>query len=964
MGLEINFCPMIEPSAFDLLVKPLRKLLTERGFTEPTPPQQKSIPKILQGQNVLLIAPAGTGKTEAAFLPVLHQLLLSPTRERGIKVVYITPLRALNRDMLERLEWWCQALDLRIAVRHGDTAIPERRVQALIPPDVLITTPESLQILLIGRRLSQHLRSVRWIIVDEIHELVDNKRGAQLSLTLERLRDLKGGDFQLIGLSATVGSPEEVARFLVGVGRPCETIDVSVARELRLDISYPLATERDERLASQLYTYPPVAARLRAMRELIEKHEATLVFTNTRPTSEILASRFRLWDLQFPMSVHHGSLSSFSRLRAERGLKEGKLKGIVCTSSLELGLDIGRIDLVIQYNSPRQVTRLLQRVGRSGHRIGEVAKGLTVVQDPDDALESIVIASRSYRWELEPISVPEKPLDVLLHALVSITITQRRGDIDRACELFRRAYPFRNLEREDLLEVLQFAHGLSKRLAWVSEGGKEFTRPGAAQRVFGYYFSNLSMIPELRQYLVIDDTQNKPVGILDESFVAEYGEPGTKFVIGGELWRVLQVFEDKVYVKPDEDPVGAIPTWIGEEIPVPYAVAQEVGRVRAEFEGLARAGKGFDEISGELSERYNVSPEAMTLALSNVEEQVKADLPMPTERLITIEKIGEVCVINACFGTLVNRTLARLIAHKASTELGETVAVSIDPYRIVLRSETLEPTDVVGILRGELVADLRQSLREIVEGSRFFRWRLVQVARRMGVLEREAELTSAVVDKLVRGLRGTPVFEETFKEVVHKDLDPERTLEALDRIRRGEIGVISLGGRAEPTPISSQVWKQPHLALEPVMPKRLRLLAIASARARLLGEARTFACTHCKDYVEELQLHKLDEWPKCPRCGSTRLGMIEEPVGEVRRAIELLERGKKSAVWRELAKSAELVSREGKLAALALAGRGITLSAAREILEKERRLSDRFLELVLEKEREALFKRFKWGPRG
>ena len=948
-------------NVFDALARPIRKLLAERGFTEPTLPQIESIPKILEGKNVLLIAPAGTGKTEAAFLPVLHQLLLSSTRERGIKLVYITPLRALNRDMLERLEWWCRALDLRISVRHGDTEARERRAQALISPDVLITTPETLQIFLMGRRLSQHLRSVRWVIIDEVHELADNKRGAQLSLTLERLRKLRGGEFQLIGLSATIGSPQEVARFLVGVGRPCEVIDVSVARELKLDVSYPTPTKRDERLASELYTYPPVAARLRAMRKLIEGHGSTLVFTNTRRTAEILASRFRLWDLRFPLSVHHGSLSSFTRLRAERGLKGGELKGIVCTSSMELGLDIGRIDLVVQYNSPRQVTRLLQRAGRSGHRIGEVTKGIILVQDPDDAIESIVIAARSHQRELEPVVVPEKPFDVLLHALVSITAVQRRGSVDEAFELFRRAYPFRNLEREDLLKVLGFAQSLERRLVWVSEDGKDFARPRSTERVFNYYFSNLSMIPELRQYLVVDDERGQPVGVLDESFVAEYGEPGVKFVIGGELWRILQVFRDKVYVKPDEDPLGAIPTWIGEEIPVPYSVAQEVGKLRAQLEEFVRAGKKFEEAAAELAKRYGADEGAMRLALADTHRQVEAALPLPTDRRLTVEKTKEICVVNACFGTLVNRTLARLLAYKASAELGETTATSVDSYRILLRSETLEPEGVIEILRGGLSADLQRDLRDIIEESRFFRWRLAQVARRMGVLEREAELTSAVLDKLMRALKGTPVFEETFKEVVHKDLDLKRTLEVLERIRRGEIELISLGERAEPTPVSSFAWRQRYLALEPVMPERLKLLAVASAKARLLSEARTFACTQCKRYVEELQLHELDEEPKCSRCGSTMLGMVEEPAEEVRRAIELLERGRKSPTWRELQESAKLIGQYGKLAALALVGRGVTPSAVREILAKEQKFSSKFLELLLRKEREALFRRFRWA---
>jgi len=950
-----------KPNVFDALARPIRKLLDERGFTEPTLPQEKSIPKILEGKNVLLIAPAGTGKTESAILPVLHQLLLSQTRERGIKVLYITPLRALNRDMLERLEQWCRVLDLRISVRHGDTAARERRTQALIPPDVMITTPETLQIFLLGRRLREHLRSVRWVIVDEIHELADNKRGAQLALTLERLRELKGGEFQLIGLSATIGSPQEVARFLVGVERQCEIVDVSVARELNLDVAYPEATKRDEQLSEKLYTYPPVAARLRVMRKLIEDHKSTLVFTNTRPTAEILASRFRLWDIRFPLSVHHGSLSSFSRLKAERGLKQGELKSIVCTSSMELGLDIGRVDLVIQYNSPHQVTRLLQRVGRSGHRISEVSKGVIIVQDPDDALESIVIAARSHQRELEPVTVTEKPLDVLLHALISMITARSRGNIDEAYKVFKRAYPFRNLTKEDLLSVLRFAQSLEKRLVWVSEDGLEFARPRSTQRVFDYYFSNLSMIPELRQYLVVDDERNQPVGILDESFVAEYGEPGVKFVIGGEVWRILQVFKDKVYVKPDKDPVGAIPTWIGEEIPVPFSVAQEVGKLRARLEGLLREGKKFDEAATELAKHYGVSRETIEPALADVHMQAKADLPLPTDRRMTVERVKEICVINACFGTLVNRTLARLLAYKASAELGETTATSVDPYRILLRSEALEPEKVIEILRGKLSADLQRDLREIIGESRFFRWRLAQVARRMGVLEREAELTSAVLDKLMHALKGTPAFEETFKEVVHKDLDLKRTLEVLESIRSGEIEVVSFGERAEPTPTSSLAWRQRYLALEPVMPERLKLLAIASAKVRILSEGRTFACTQCKRYTKELQIYELDEHPKCPQCGSPKLGMAEKPEEEVQRAIELAGKGRKIALWQELLESAKLISQYGKLAAIALVGRGVTPTTAREILAKEQKLSNKFFELLLQKEREALLKRFKWA---
>ncbi|MCK4434512.1 DEAD/DEAH box helicase, partial [Candidatus Bathyarchaeota archaeon] len=287
-------------NAFDMLVKPVRKLIEQRGFSKPTEPQQKTIPKILEGKNILLISPTASGKTEAAFLPVLSMLLQQPQRIPGIQALYITPLRALNRDMLERLEWWCNNLDVKLAVRHGDTETRERTRQSRSPPTILITTPETLQAILPGWILRQHLRHVRWVIIDEVHEMADSKRGSQLSLALERLRLIVGKDFQMIGLSATIGTPEKVGQFLVGSSRSVEIVRVPVARIMRLKIVFPKPENEDYRLATKLYTHPEVAARLRIIRDYISKRKSVLLFTNTRSISEVLASRFKVWDMNFP----------------------------------------------------------------------------------------------------------------------------------------------------------------------------------------------------------------------------------------------------------------------------------------------------------------------------------------------------------------------------------------------------------------------------------------------------------------------------------------------------------------------------------------------------------------------------------------------------------------------------------------------------------------------------------------
>ena len=271
-------------SVFNDLAKPIREALEERGFVSPTDPQLKAIPEILAGKNVLLISPTASGKTEAAVLPVLSKYILERTDEPGIKILYITPLRALNRDMLDRFEWWGKRLDLKIAVRHGDTEVKERAFQAKSPPDMLIITPETLQAILTGRIMKRHLHAVKYVIIDEVHELAEDKRGSQLALGLERLRWTTMKDFQVIGLSATIGTPDKVAKFLVGGGRDVTVIHVPVGREIHLSVTCPNTGAGDVELAARLYTHPEVAARLKLMRDLIENHRSVILFTNTLQT--------------------------------------------------------------------------------------------------------------------------------------------------------------------------------------------------------------------------------------------------------------------------------------------------------------------------------------------------------------------------------------------------------------------------------------------------------------------------------------------------------------------------------------------------------------------------------------------------------------------------------------------------------------------------------------------------------
>jgi len=954
-----------EKNVFSLLTKPIRRLIEQKGFSSPTGPQEKAIPEILKGKNILLISPTATGKTEAAFLPILNMIIQMPERTPGIKALYLTPLRSLNRDLLERLEWWCNNLDIKLAVRHGDTEIRERSKQARSPPDILITTPETLQAILPGWVMRQHLQQVRWVVIDEVHEMADSKRGSQLALALERLRQLVGKDFQIIGLSATIGTPEKVAQFLVGTNRSVEIVKVPVSRIMNFQIIFPTPTEKENELATALFTHPEVAARLQVIRELIEKHKSVLLFTNTRAISEVLASRFKVWDIDFPVSIHHGSLAKPSRIAAEKGLKNGELKGLVCTSSLELGIDVGRIDLVIQYMSPRQVTRLIQRVGRSGHRIGKMAKGIIITMDSDDTLESLVIARKASNEELEPVEIPHKPYDVLAHQIVGLILKKKRLYFYEIYELFKEAYPYADLTMEDIEKVLTYMHSRFPRLAWVSFEDKLVLKPRRTKALYEYYFENLSMIPDEKQYLVIDETTDSAIGILDEAFMAEYGKPGTKFIIRGSPWKILHIYDDKIYVKAVNDPTGAIPSWIGEEIPVPFEVAQEVGWIRGFVETQYKNGASINEILKELAKKYPAEEDTIKRALEETIEQVKNNYAVPTDKRIIIEDWEDFVILHTNFGLLTNRALAQFLGHMLSDKTGYTVAVQHDPYRIFI--QTMGTTNADGTI--ELFNEtkkmpkniLQETLTRAVVKTGLFKRRIIHVARRFGALKKWVDFSNVSLRSLIKSFEGTVIYEEALKETFTKDLDINHLIQVFDKIRNGEIEIVKVETNGKPTPIARIGIERVSMKTDLIPPERMRALLVESAKARLLNEVRTFICTNCWSYSEMLPIKNLPENPKCPNCGSNTLGILNYEEEKIQPLIE--KKGTKltqeeNKISEEALKTSKLIAQYGKIAAIALVGRKLKLSDIEEILKKEKKLSDNFYEAIIEAEKKALKRSF------
>ena len=894
-----------------LLSPKLAELLKYR-FDSLTPPQLQAIPAILEGENVVVVAPTGTGKTEAAILPILSKML--GEKAGGIKLIYITPLRALNRDILDRLTWWFSRLDFRVAVRHGDTHASERRSQALSPPDVLITTPETFQLLFLGSRLRAALAGVKWVVVDEIHELADDRRGVQLSILLEKLRRYIG-KAQFIGLSATLGNPEAVAKLIVGVNRSAKVIYVPVARRFEISIEWPDVSIEDEKLSSKLYVAPEVVAKIRRIKELVEKSSGVLVFTNTRPMTEVLGSRIKLWDEKAPIYVHHGSLSFTERRKVEEMFKQGRIKGVICTSSLELGIDIGHIDLVIQYGSPREVRRLIQRVGRSGHRIGETSRGIILVSNSDDALEAMVLKSLLKQEKIEEASIPHKPYDVMLHELVGLAMKEN-VTLNEALEIFRATLPYSDLEMEELAAVAGFAEQID--ILRLTPDGR--LRPG--RRAFKYFYGTLSMIPETVQYTVIEQDTGEPVGILDDFFVLEYCEPGARFIMAGRPWEVVAVGEDSVRVRRIETYEGAIPSWVGEEIPVSYEVAQEVGRIRGRVEALAKKGCTLKEIVRRLSEELEEREEIIGKAVKTAYEMSLRGQPVPTDSRIVVEEIGELVIIHAHFGNKVNRVLGKYVTYELGRITGLPIYVSEKQYRITIRGASGE--DVYNVLRDLAPEKLKEKVVEAVKESRLFKWRLFQIARRMGVIEPEISIERGLLDKLVVSLKDTPAYSEALREVLYRDMDLAKAEEIARKISSGKTEVTLILG---PSPISEEHLHYFREYLEPMPPDRQRALRYMLFKAKLLSTFITLACLDCKDYVESLPVSDVPKKPRCPLCGSTRLAASRLDENEVARRL------RSNVKTRELLASGAVVKKYGR-AAVKLIAAGLRPYQARKILEE------------------------------
>src|SRR5216683_2341849 len=566
----------------------------ERTFDAPTPAQTKGWPVIASGEHTLIQAPTGSGKTLAAFLYAIDRLTAAPAG--GLRVLYVSPLKALNYDVERNLRGPLAGLQsqLRVAVRTGDTPQKERAAMLREPPDILITTPESL-FLLLTSQARELLRGVDTLIMDEVHAIAGTKRGSHFALSVERLERLVDKPFQRIGLSATQRPLEEIGRFVSGA-RDIQLVDAGVAKELDLEVVVPVDDMREPGASqdigsegSQSSIWPSIYPEIL---KLVEEHRSTIVFVNNRRLAERLALRLNELAEKEVARAHHGSLAREQRLEIEELLKRGEIPCLVATSSLELGIDMGAVDLVIQVESPKSVARGLQRVGRAGHTLHAVSKGRIFPKFRADLLESAVVVKRMLEGAIEETVIPRNPLDVLAQQIVAIAADEEIS-VDDLHELVRGAYPFSDLSRTQLENVLDMLAGrypsdefaeLRPRIIWDRTGGLVRARDGVRKLAV----TNAGTIPDRGLFGVFLVDGGGRVGELDEEMVYE-ARAGQTFLLGASTWRIEEITRDRVLVSPAPGLPGAVPFWKGEGVGRPYELGQKIGVASRELSALGEA---------------------------------------------------------------------------------------------------------------------------------------------------------------------------------------------------------------------------------------------------------------------------------------------------------------------------------------------------------------------------------------
>jgi len=869
---------------------------SREGFSELTAIQKKALPVISRKINCLLVAPTGSGKTEAAVMPVFSMLSHAKGEPGTIRAIYITPLRALNNDVLRRIVKYAESDGLRVEIRHGDTTAAAKKKIVDNPPDVLITTPESLAVVLTSDKMLAALRGLEYVIVDEVHELVPSERGSHLSISLERLQAVSQRQVSRIGLSATVGNLKEAAQFVSGAGRRHAVLIDGSARGYDIEVKYVKGSLNN--VAHFVVQYVKES----------KVEGSVLLFTNTRDEAEYLGTMLKNQS-DVKVDIHHGSLSKEMREETENTLRAGEAGIVVCTSSLELGLDIGSVDLVIHYGSPRQVSKLMQRIGRSRHKQRTFAKGLIVTNNADDEIEALAIINRMRQGSIEEQKMHEGALDAMAHHLVGLAMQTRDPvRVEDAYELVTRAHPFRNVSLFDLESCLDILAG--HNVIKYDRENRVYTRKVKAYK---YYFENLSMIPHVLKFEVIDTISKRRIGTLDQQFVGDYGERGNVFVLKGSQWRVLAVDEGRmtVNVEPLHGAAINIPYWVGEMIPVDARTAEEVGSIRN------RAAKGTVKLSTGLidnTKQLGIIPDAKNIVVESF-----------TSR--------NVLVMHSAQGSKVNNTLASLLSTILSSQLGYVVESRSDAYRIMLTSSARMAKGRIEAALND-VYDLEPVIIASLAGTHQINWKVWMVAKRFGMIAREAVYDKKAARMIYDRYAKTPVSSESIRELVHDKYDIEQARKVLAGIKEGTIKIHWL----EVTKFSDLAKPiMEHSAKSAAAPQSIEKGVIELVKERLEKTKHRLVCIRCGKWERVMETKETPEEIVCPQCRSKLVTATFWSDYDMSKIIQRrLAGGKLSEEenhrFERAWKVASLVNNFGRKALIVLAGHGVGADTAARIL--------------------------------
>jgi len=803
----------------------------EQAFAAPTPAQAQAWPAIAAGRHVLVSAPTGSGKTLAAFLWALDRLASEQAGDgAGTRVLYVSPLKALAYDIERNLRAPLRGIgaeEVRVAIRTGDTPQKERAAMARRPPDILVTTPESLYLILTSQA-REMLAGVEAVIVDEIHAVAHSKRGSHLALTLERLEALVRGSgrgrregIQRIGLSATQNPLDEVGRFLVGPGREVEIIDAGVRKQLDLRIEVPVESmtepggppqpERDPLEpapggeATRASIWPAIYPELL---ELVRAHNSTIVFANNRRSAERVALRLNeLADSEIARA-HHGSLAREERTKVEELLKAGELPCLVATSSLELGIDMGAVDLVLQIESPKSVARGLQRIGRAGHGVDEVSRGRIFPKFRGDLLECAVVARRMREGLIEPTVVPRNALDVLAQQVVAIAVTAEPEGVavDELHALVRCTYSYSELSRELLENVLDMLDGrypskefgeLRARIVWDRVAGTIRARKGSRQLAI----ANAGTIPD-RGLFAVTLPDGRRVGELDEEMVYE-ARPGQAFLLGASTWRIEEIGRDRVIVTPAPGAPGAVPFWKGDSVGRPKELGEAIG---------AFSRWAVEQDAEVLHRDYDLDERAARNLLAYLREQQAATRVLPSERTIVLERfrdeIGDwrLCVLSP-YGGRVHAAWGLALTARFHEHFGIDCDAIWSDDGIIMHLPDLDADEAEALpSAAELLLlepeEVEQAVVAELGGSALFGARFRENAARALLIPRaypgrrtplwQQRLKSQSLLEVARRYGDFPIVLETYRECLRDVLDVPGLIELLRGLHTREISLVEV----------------------------------------------------------------------------------------------------------------------------------------------------------------------------